>query len=157
VFAAVADTRGGILAENGRVADVDQQPTDALDAAADLLGRCLADAGLTASDLAGVAAGIPCPLDANTGVVRSPTILAAWVDLDPARELAGRIGHPVYVDNDANMGARGEQRFGAARGCRHFNRYAQPAAAQAVSIRVAELGLRAELVGAIATALARVA
>jgi hypothetical protein len=72
-------------------------------------------------------------------------------------ELAGRIGHPVYVVNDANMGARGEQRFGAARGCRHFNRYAQPAAAQAVSIRVAELGLRAELVGAIATALARVA
>ncbi len=120
VFAAVADTRGRILAENGQGADVDQQATDALDAAADLLRRCLTDAGLAASDLAGVAAGIPCPLDATTGVVRSPTILAAWVDLDPARELATRIGRPVYVDNDANMGARGEQRFGAARGCRDF-------------------------------------
>jgi predicted NBD/HSP70 family sugar kinase len=120
VFAAVADTRGRILAEYGQGADVDQQATNALDAAADLLRRCLTDAGLAASDLAGVAAGIPCPLDATTGVVRSPTILAAWVDLDPARELATRIGRPVYVDNDANMGARGEQRFGAARGCRDF-------------------------------------
>jgi predicted NBD/HSP70 family sugar kinase len=52
--------------------------------------------------------------------VRSPTILAAWVDLDPARELATRVGRPVHVDNDANMGAHGEQRFGAARGCRDF-------------------------------------
>jgi hypothetical protein len=120
VFAAVADTRGRILAENGQPADVDQQATDALDAAANLLERCLTDAGLAASDLVGVAAGIPCPLDATTGVVRSPTILAAWVDLDPARELATRVGRPVYVDNDANMGARGEQRFGAARGCRDF-------------------------------------
>ncbi len=120
VFAAVADTRGRILAEKCEAADVDQRATDALDAAADHLARCLNDAGLDASDLASVAAGIPCPLDANTGVVRSPTILAAWVDLDPARELATRIGRPVFVDNDANMGARGEQRFGAARGCRNF-------------------------------------
>lgn len=120
MFAAVADTRGRILAEKCEAADVDQQATDALDAAAEHLAHCLCDAGLDASDLAGVAAGIPCPLDANTGVVRSPTILAAWVDLDPARELAKRIGRPVFVDNDANMGARGEQRSGAARGCQDF-------------------------------------
>jgi predicted NBD/HSP70 family sugar kinase len=37
-----------------------------------------------------------------------------------------------------------------------IDRYAQPAAAQALRIRTAELGLRAELVGAIATALAHV-
>jgi predicted NBD/HSP70 family sugar kinase len=37
-----------------------------------------------------------------------------------------------------------------------IDRYAQPAAAQAVRIRAAELGLRAELAGAIATALAHV-
>jgi predicted NBD/HSP70 family sugar kinase len=120
VFAAVADTSGRILAEHCQPIDVDHQATDALDTAADLLARSLHEAGLAATDLASVAAGIPCPLDANTGVVRSPTILAAWVNLDPARELATRISQPVHVDNDANMGARGEQRFGAARGCRDF-------------------------------------
>lgn len=120
VFAAVADTGGRILAEHRQSIDVDHRATDALDTAAVLLGRGLDAAGLSASDLNRVAAGIPCPLDANTGLVRSPTIMAAWVNLDPARELANRIGRPVHVDNDANMGARGEQRFGAARGCRHF-------------------------------------
>lgn len=103
VFVAVADTSGRVLADECQTADVDQHSTDALDAAADLLTRCLGAAGLTVSDLAGVAAGIPCPLDANTGVVRSPTILADWVDLHPAAELAARIGRPVHVDNDANM------------------------------------------------------
>jgi predicted NBD/HSP70 family sugar kinase len=120
VSVAVADTSGRVLADNFQAADVDQHSAGALDAAVELLTQCLASAGLDASDLAGVAAGIPCPLDANTGVVRSPTILADWVDLHPASELARRIGRPVHVDNDANMGARGEQHFGAARGCRDF-------------------------------------
>ncbi|HEY2651924.1 MAG TPA: ROK family protein [Solirubrobacteraceae bacterium] len=120
VSAAVAEMGGRVLADHSQPVDVDQRAADALDAAAALLGVCLADAGLSAADLLGVAAGIPCPLDASTGLVRSPTILAAWVDLDPARELATRVGRPVHVDNDANMGALGEQRFGAARGCRDF-------------------------------------
>jgi predicted NBD/HSP70 family sugar kinase len=120
VLVAVADTSGRVLADEFQAADVDRQSSSALDTAAELLTHCLATAGLATSDLAGVAAGIPCPLDADTGVVRSPTILADWVDLDPASELATRIGRPVYIDNDANMGARGEQHFGAARGCRDF-------------------------------------
>ena len=120
VLAAIADTSGRILAEHFQWVDVDQRATTALDTAADMLARCLSEAGLATEDLAGVAAGIPCPIDANTGLVRSPTILAGWIDLDPASELANRIGRPAAVDNDANMGARGEQRFGAARGCRNF-------------------------------------
>jgi predicted NBD/HSP70 family sugar kinase len=120
VSVAVADSRGRVLAEHRQPVDVDQQATQALDQAAALLADCLDEKGLAASDLASLAAGIPCPLDASTGVVRSPTILASWVDLDPAYELAERTGQPAFVDNDANMGARGEQRFGAAAGCRNF-------------------------------------
>jgi predicted NBD/HSP70 family sugar kinase len=56
----------------------------------------------------------------KTGVVRSPTILSTWVDLHPARDLSTRLGRPIRVDNDANMGAQGELRFGAARGYRNF-------------------------------------
>jgi predicted NBD/HSP70 family sugar kinase len=120
VSVAVADSGGRVLAEDHQPVDVDQQAAHALDQAAALLADCLDKKGLAASDLANVTAGIPCPLDANTGVVRSPTILASWVDLDPAHELAARTGRPAFVDNDANMGARGEQQFGAARGCQNF-------------------------------------
>ena len=120
VSVAVADSGGRVLAEHRQPVDVDEQATSALDQAATLLTACLDETDLPAPDLANVAAGIPCPLDAGTGVVRSPTILASWVDLDPAQELAARTGRSVFVDNDANMGARGEQRFGSARGCRDF-------------------------------------
>jgi predicted NBD/HSP70 family sugar kinase len=120
VSVALADSAGQVLAERHEPVDVDQHATHALGQAATLLGDCLNERGLTTSDLANITAGIPCPLDADTGVVRSPTILAGWVDLDPAQELTARTGRPAFVDNDANMGARGEQRFGAARGCRNF-------------------------------------
>ena len=120
VSVAVADSGGRMLAEHRQPVDVDQQATHALEQAAALLTDCLDEKGLAASDLANVTAGIPCPLDASTGVVQSPTILASWVDLDPAHELAVRTERPVFVDNDANMGARGEQRFGAACGCQNF-------------------------------------
>ena len=120
VSVAVAQSSGLVLAEHRRTIDVDHQATGALDTAAELLARCLADADLAASDLISVAAGIPGPLDMKTGLVRSPTILSTWVDLDPARELSTRLGRPIQVGNDANMGAHGELRFGAARGCRDF-------------------------------------
>ena len=67
-----------------------------------------------------VAAGIPGPLDLDSNRVRSPTILSGWVDIAPDAELERRLGLPVQVANDADMGARGELRFGAARGCRDF-------------------------------------
>jgi predicted NBD/HSP70 family sugar kinase len=117
---AVADSGGRVLVERRQTVDVDQEATHALAQAAALLADCLDERGLTASELANVTAGIPGPLDASTGVVRSPTILASWVDLHPAVELAARTGRPVFVDNFATMGARGEQRFGAACGCRNF-------------------------------------
>jgi predicted NBD/HSP70 family sugar kinase len=120
VSVAVAQSSGRVLAEHRRTVDVDHQGTAALDTAAELLARCLTDADLAPADLIAVAAGIPGPLDMKTGLVRSPTILSAWVNLDPARELSTRLGRPVQVDNDANMGAQGELRFGAARGCRNF-------------------------------------
>lgn len=120
VAVALADTGGHISAERRSVVDVDNDAAAALDTAADLVHTLLGEAGLTAQDLLGVTAGIPGPLDAASKTVRSPTILSSWVDRDPERELAERIGHTVIAGNDADMGAHGEFRFGAAQGCQDF-------------------------------------
>ncbi len=69
----------------------------------------------------GVAAagiGIPCTMDRERGVA----INAVNLDLVnvPIRDLLReRIGLPVFVDNDANVAAIAEHRFGAARGARN--------------------------------------
>jgi predicted NBD/HSP70 family sugar kinase len=48
--------------------------------------------------------------------LRTPSILRDWTDVDIAGELDDRVGVPVHVGNDANLGALAEWRFGAGRG-----------------------------------------
>jgi glucokinase len=52
----------------------------------------------------------------RTTVLASPNILS-WNGVALASEIAGRIGLPVVLENDANCAAWGEVRFGAGRGC----------------------------------------
>jgi predicted NBD/HSP70 family sugar kinase len=117
---AIAHTSGEVLAEQCVDIDVDAQPAQALDAAASIVRALLSAANTTIDQVLAVGACIPGPLDIETEVVHSPTILAEWVALNPQRELNARIGKAVTVGNDANMGARGELRFGAARNYRDF-------------------------------------
>ena len=62
--------------------------------------------------------GIPCTIDRERGFAISAVNLPL-VDV-PIRDLIGeRLGLPVYLDNDANVAALAEHRFGAARGARN--------------------------------------
>ncbi|HET6354646.1 ROK family transcriptional regulator [Streptomyces sp.] len=120
ITTAVATTSGDLLAETATHLDVDSHPQEALDTATDLATQALAQGGGTPDQITGIAAGIPGPLDIHTQVVRAPTILREWTGLNPAEELSRRLGHPVTVANDADMGARGEHMFGAARNINDF-------------------------------------
>jgi glucokinase len=68
--------------------------------------------------VAAIGLGIPCTIDQDRGVA----INAVNLDLAdvPLRDLMGeRLGLPVFMDNDANVAALAEHRFGAARGTRN--------------------------------------
>jgi glucokinase len=70
--------------------------------------------------LLGVGVGATGPLDPETGVVYAPPSLPGWYDLPLRDALAGPTGLPVALDNDANLAALGEWRFGAAVGLQHL-------------------------------------
>ncbi len=55
------------------------------------------------------------PVDATTGNVRLSHHVPGWENV-PLRDLLGEFGVPVSVDNDANVAALGEHRFGAGQG-----------------------------------------
>src|SRR5262249_20049584 len=112
VAAAVATSAGEVLAEHSRGLDVDANPARALDATATLARRALTTAKASMAQVVGVAAGLPRPLDRRTQAMEA----SGWVNIDPAGELGRRLGKAVVVGNDADMGARGERAFGAARG-----------------------------------------
>ncbi len=115
VRVAVAGPTGDLLAEDVRRLDVDVAAAPALDLAASMVHATLAAAGVEPDAVHGVGMCVPAPVDRATGSV-STGILPGWHGVDPAAELERRIGAPVIVDNDANLGALAEVRHGAARG-----------------------------------------
>jgi glucokinase len=66
---------------------------------------------------AAVGLGIPCTIDRERGVAIAAVNLPIR-DLPIRDEMRERLGVPVYIDNDANVAALAEHRFGAARGTR---------------------------------------
>lgn len=67
------------------------------------------------SEAAAVGLGIPCTIDRASGRAISAVNLPL-VDIGVRDEMRRRVEPPVFVDNDANVAALAEHRFGAARG-----------------------------------------
>lgn len=69
-----------------------------------------------ADDFAGLCIGAPGAVDIATGVVREAPNLAGWQNVPLGDALQERLGLPVTVDNDVNIGVLGEYVYGAGRG-----------------------------------------
>ena len=120
VAVAVADLAHNILAERLCQLDVNHHATEALDTSARLVADALGAAGVPRNRVVGVAIGMPGPVDRVRGTAGSATILPGWVGLPIAAAMEERLGMPVEIDNDANLGALAELIWGAGRGCSNF-------------------------------------
>lgn len=60
------------------------------------------------------------PVDAATGTVRLSHHVPGWENIPLAGLLQAEFGVPAGVDNDANVAALGEHRFGAGQGLEHL-------------------------------------
>jgi predicted NBD/HSP70 family sugar kinase len=116
VTVAVADLGHTVLAELRRELPGDHRAEQGLDAAGELVDCALAEAGVDRGVVLGVGMGLPGPIHATTGTVGSSAILPGWVGVTAAREMSDRLGLPVRVDNDANLGALAEHVWGAGTG-----------------------------------------
>lgn len=115
---ALGDDMGNVVDEIIVPLNVDQSPERALDVAAESLRGLAGRQGV--GPIACVAAGVPAPIDAATGLASSNTTLSNWSGISPGRELEQRLGVPALVRNDASIGALGELHHGAGRGHRDF-------------------------------------
>lgn len=79
------------------------------------------DAGLQLSDLGGVCSGAPGALNPEDGIVRFAPNIEGWENIPFAKLLSEQLsGIPVFIENDANLGALGELTLGVARGVRNM-------------------------------------
>jgi len=116
IAVAVGDLSHTVLAEHWREIDVDHLAQEGLDTAADLVASALAESGVERDRVVGVGMGLPGPISDEQQTVGSTSILPGWVGVNAADEMARRLGLPVTVENDANLGALAEYVWGAGRG-----------------------------------------
>jgi predicted NBD/HSP70 family sugar kinase len=116
VRVAIADLSATVLIERRLDLDVDAGSAAALDTTAELAAALLSEAGVDRARVLGAGMGIPAPIDPRSGRMPSASILANWEPIRPGDELERRLGVPVRVANDADLGAIGEGAYGAGRG-----------------------------------------
>lgn len=111
------------LVQDGRILARARFATQAQAGPADLLARLAQGvqdlAGQArAQGLAPAGLGVASPgvIDRAAGVVRFSPNLPGWRDIPLAGELARATGLPTALENDANLYALGEHRYGAGRG-----------------------------------------
>ncbi len=96
--------------------DKDGTPTELMDYLAQQVQGMAEKAGLSMKDVRGVGAAFPAYVDFKRGMTLESANLVALND-QPVREMLGsRLDVPVFVDNDANVAALAEHRYGAGRG-----------------------------------------
>jgi glucokinase-like ROK family protein len=76
----------------------------------------LDEQGVSWSQVIGVGVGMPGPMDARLQRPIAPPRMPGWDGVDVRGALSRELSVPIYLDNDANMGALGESRYGAGAG-----------------------------------------
>lgn len=117
--------RAALVDRQGRVSHKRAAPTQAHQGRDDVLRRLVALLQDVASRvpreaIAGVGLALAGPTDPQTGTLYNPPNLPGWDRFSPVPALEEALGLPVYANNDANLAALAEHRYGAGRGSRHM-------------------------------------
>ncbi|MFO7609430.1 MAG: ROK family transcriptional regulator [Candidatus Krumholzibacteriia bacterium] len=116
VVVALTDLRGRVLTWESREHPVRDDPQGTRRLVAELCDRCLATPAGRDRPLLGMGVAVPSPVDPAHPDRLSPIVLPAWERRLGLDDLAARLGAPLMVDNDANLGALAEHWWGAGRG-----------------------------------------
>jgi glucokinase len=116
IQAIIADDRHTVLGQARRPTPTEGGPADVVAAVEDGLREAAEQAGVEASDLAGVGIGAPGAIDAVAGTLARAGNLPGFKDAYPVGpELAERLGTPIRMGNDVQVATDAEFTFGAAR------------------------------------------
>ena len=105
-----------LLAEQKYLTDNDATAVELMNFLAQKVNALVEAAGITLGDIRGIGAAFPSSIDSKRGVALESSKIVQLNDQPVRQMLHDRVGVPVYVDNDGNVAALAEHRFGAGRG-----------------------------------------
>ena len=120
VAAALIDLRGQVLSWEYRSHPVRSDPKGTLALMTELSEACLKKWKLGKDRLAGIGVAVPSPVDPKDPDRVSEVVLPEWQGQPVGEPLRARFHVPVFVDNDANLGALAERWWGAGRDVDNF-------------------------------------
>jgi len=120
VEVALTNLRGRVLAVEHRDHPVRTDPEGTRRLIAELCDACLRKARVPRRRLMGVGVAVPSPVDPTRPDRLSSVVMPDWQGTLGLEELSTRLGAPLFVDNDANLGALAEQWWGGGRGVPDF-------------------------------------
>jgi glucokinase-like ROK family protein len=115
VAAALIDLRGQVLAWEYRAHPVRSDPSGTQALMLELSEACVRKWKLGIERLAGVGVAVPSPIDPRDPDRVSDVVMPDWKGVAVGAGLRERFRVPVFVDNDANLGALAERWWGAGR------------------------------------------
>ncbi len=116
IKAGVCDDNGKILVKDSCVTVRDEDGDRIINDMAELCKKVIADAGLTVDDIEYAGIASPGSADSEKGTIIYASTLP-FLNYPIAAKLSERTGiKKIYIDNDANAAAKGEARYGAAKG-----------------------------------------
>ena len=117
---ALANLKGEIVARVATTTTNVREPLNVVERIRECAQRLLEDAQLSLEHVAAIGAGAPGLTDAGNGIVIATSYLMGWRDVPLKAMLEDALDVPASVDNDVNLAALGESRFGAGRGLKDF-------------------------------------
>ncbi|MBB6730220.1 ROK family transcriptional regulator [Cohnella zeiphila] len=109
----LTDLRGRVVAQR-EIPLTDPDPEEVFKVLRPFIRQLMDEAPASPFGVVGIGVGVPGLVDRNGSVLFAPNM--GWRDV-PLREALDRAFHvPVLIDNEANVGALGEQKYGIGRG-----------------------------------------
>ena len=110
----VADLVATVLLRKQRSLPIAGGPHAYVAQLAAVLNQMLSEAGIARGDLLGAGVGVPAAVAG--GRLAAPAMPSGWNNAPLRAMMEASLDLPVLVENDANLGALAEHRWGAARG-----------------------------------------
>ncbi|MCL0057106.1 ROK family protein [Dehalococcoidia bacterium] len=112
---ALADREGRLLARGAEPTRPQEGPGSGIQRLKDAIRKTASSVSF--KEVAGIAVGAAGPIDPLRGVILTPPSLPTWRDVRLKEQLEEEFQVPIWMENDADLAALGEHRFGAGRGC----------------------------------------
>lgn len=113
---ALSDVAHTVVAEHHLPLAKDHRADNELNRTARLIADMLDSVEASMSEVLAVGITLPAPINLRTGMISRSGILRGWDAVPVAEVMEARLKRPVFVDNNANLGALAESRSGALRG-----------------------------------------